>query len=188
MSGILTKETAEVVASVGSNRLKEFFLSWKNEHLSLKSMRSWSAFCDKTKFSLPKIADTLSRFKSNLLYWQTNYVVIFLILVIYCIITNPWFLLIVGLCGGMWGYIFHWKKDPIKLGNYEVTERQKTIILSVVTALLFYLASVGNTIFWLLGASITVVVFHALFYIPTEESEYDTMFNASFDQQQQPPV
>jgi len=59
----------------------------------------------------------------------------------------------------------------------------------VVTALLFYLASVGNTIFWLLGASVTVVVFHALFYIPTEESEYDTMFNASFDQQQQqPPV
>lgn len=81
MENLINKDTAEVVAQVGTNRLKEMFSKWKNERM--QSMKSWSLFCDKTKLSFPKITDIVSRLKSNLIYFQTNYVIVFLVLGIY---------------------------------------------------------------------------------------------------------
>jgi hypothetical protein len=79
----LTKEATEAVAAAGTNRLKEMFLRWKDETFSFKSMRSWSVFCDRSKLSLPKVGDIFVRVKSNLVHFQTNYVIIFVLLVVY---------------------------------------------------------------------------------------------------------
>jgi len=178
MENLITSETANVVATAGTNRIKEMFNKWKDENLSLKSMRSWSAFCDKTKFSLPKVTELWSRLRNNLTYFQTNYIAVFLILVVYCIITNPWFLISMAVCGGLWVYVFHWRKEAIKIRSREITDREKSIALGIVTVILFYLAGVTSSIFWLFGATITVTLIHALFYIPFEENHFD--FNVSF--------
>jgi len=179
----ITSQAAAAVASAGTSRVKEIFTTWKNENLNLKSMRTWGGFCDKTKLSLPKVTEIHIRLKSNLMYFQTNYIAVFALLLLYSIITNPWFLIVVGLCGGLWLYIFHYRAEPILVRGREVTSREKTIGLSVVTGLLFYIAGITNSIFWLLGASIAVTALHALFYTPVEESDFD--FNSSFPAGQQ---
>jgi len=179
----LTSQAAAAVASAGTNRVKEIFVNWKNENLNLKSMRAWGGFCDRSKLSIPKFTEIHIRLKSNLSYFQTNYIAVFALLLIYCIITNPWFLLVVGLCGGFWLYIFHYRAEPIMVRGHEVTSREKTIGLTVVTLFLFYIAGVTNSIFWLLGASIAVTLLHALFFTPVEESDFD--FHSTFPPGQQ---
>lgn len=81
--------------------------------------------------------------------------------------------------------MFHVRTEPIRVFNREVTAREKAISLGareylsvrtlkyVVTLVLFYLAGVTSSIFWLLGATITVTLIHSLFYIPIEENEFD---------------
>jgi len=176
----ISKTAAEAVAAAGTNRIKEIFSKWKQDTLSTNSLRSWSVFCSKTKFSFPKVTEAPQRLKTNLTYFQTNYIVVFGLIVLYSIISNPWFLLALGVVGGGWAYVFHVRKEPIFLGSHEVTDREKMVVLGVVTIITFWFASVSNTIFWLIGATLTVVNGHALFFTPIED-EID--FNTSFGEQ-----
>jgi hypothetical protein len=47
-----TNSAVELAATFGANKVKEVLGSWKDERL--KTMKSWSVFCDRNKFSLPK--------------------------------------------------------------------------------------------------------------------------------------
>jgi len=174
----LSQQAADAVATAGVNRFKEMLNKWKEETFSFKSMKSWSSFCDRSKFALPKVTEIFARMKSNLSHFRLNYLLVFFLIVIYCIITNPWFLFTVGLVSGLWLYAFHWRKEAIKVFNHEVTSNEKTIALASVSILLFWFGSVSSTIFWLVGCTITVVSLHALFYTPHEETDFD--FNTSF--------
>jgi len=182
MENIIAKEAATAVATAGSSRVKEILSNWYQEKLSIKSMRHWSAFCDKKKFSLPKITEILTRLKGNVVYFQTNYIAVFLLLLLYCVITNLWFLLSIGVCGGLWFYVFYVRAEPIKILNHEVTSREKTIFISAVAIILFYFAGVTSSIYWLGAITITVTLLHALFHIPQEENDFD--FNTSFSEGQ----
>jgi len=77
MENIIAKEAATAVATAGSSRVKELMSNWYKENISIKSMRNWSIFCDKKKFTLPKITEILTRLKSNVVYFQTNYIAVF---------------------------------------------------------------------------------------------------------------
>lgn len=74
-----------MINNITNNRFKEIFNKWKEENLSLKSMKPWSIFGNKDQFSLPKITDIPKRLKNNLIYFQTNYIIIFSILMIYSV-------------------------------------------------------------------------------------------------------
>lgn len=65
------------------NRVKQAFFSWKTERG--KNLRKWGNFFDKSRFSIPKkSSQVLSRLKKNVKYFQTNYILIFLLLTLYC--------------------------------------------------------------------------------------------------------
>jgi len=152
---------------MGTNRLKDMFSQWKQDRMG--SMRSWGLFCDRSKFGPPKVSEVYSRMKNNVQYFQTNYVLVFVLLVIYCVLTNPLFLL--GLCaiGAMWIYVFYWRTQPIVLFSHEITAKEKTIAIGLLSLLLCYWAEVGNVLFWLFGATITLVLLHALFHKHADE-------------------
>jgi len=170
---------SEGLGSAGFGRAKELFFSWKTERG--KNLRKWGSFMDRSKFSLPKPTHIPYRIKTNLSFFQTNYVIVFLILTLYCIITNPLFLLAILFCLGLYIYLFYWRSQPLKMGTHIVTDKEKTIFISLITLVLFYWASVGSTIFWLLGASLTIILLHALFFNPAEEASEDFIdFNSSF--------
>lgn len=80
----LNNAAAQGIASAATTRVREMFNKWREEKLSLKSMRSWGEFTDKTQFSLPKITEAHTRLKNNLIFYQTNYVVVFFVLTLYC--------------------------------------------------------------------------------------------------------
>jgi len=162
------------------NRVKQAFFSWKTERG--KNLRKWGNFFDKSRFSIPKkSSQVLSRLKKNVKYFQTNYILIFLLLTLYCIITNPFFLFVIGICIGLYLYAFYWRSAPFKIGSHIVTDKEKAISVATITLILFYFASVGSTIFWLLGATISVILIHSLFYNPSDEANEEFLdFNSSF--------
>lgn len=75
-----------VVANGGFQLVSSFMSSqlstWKDERL--KTLRPISEFTDKTRFAPPSPTQIFTRLKTNLFYFQSNYVAVFLILAIYC--------------------------------------------------------------------------------------------------------
>lgn len=171
MDNLITKEAATAVATAGGNRLKDLFVAWKDERL--KSVKSWAQFSDKTKFGPPKPTEIIVRLKSNVAYFLSNYIVLFFVLALYCIITNPFFLFSIAISVLLYFYVFKWRVEPIVIAGHTATDRVKLGIVAAVSLFLFWYASVGNTIFWLIGATGVVVFFHALLYTPVEENDFD---------------
>eukprot|EP01118_Nematostelium_gracile_P007422 TRINITY_DN2419_c0_g1_i1.p1 TRINITY_DN2419_c0_g1~~TRINITY_DN2419_c0_g1_i1.p1 ORF type:complete len:180 (+),score=46.80 TRINITY_DN2419_c0_g1_i1:154-693(+) len=176
MMNDVSNQAAAAVAAAGTNKIKEMFTKWKEENFTNRSMRSWTVFCSKNKFSVPKVADIANRLKTNFIYFQINYVCIFGLLTLYAILTNLWFLVAIAFVGGMWSYGLNY---PAQIRGRDLTQQEKSIGLAVVTLVVFWLASVSNTIFWLIGATLTTVTAHALFFSPVEEEvDFESTFGA----------
>jgi len=164
--------------STSTNKVTELVGKWRRDQTQFQPMRSWSLFCDRSKFSFPKIIDLVGRIRSNVLYFQTNYITILLFLILYCIITDFMFLVILIICSAFWIYAFYWRQDPIYLFRHQISSNEKIIFLIILSLILFYYSSFGVTLFWLIGVFVTVVFAHATFTIPHEENDFD--FNTSF--------
>eukprot|EP00026_Physarum_polycephalum_P019785 Phypoly_transcript_21968.p1 GENE.Phypoly_transcript_21968~~Phypoly_transcript_21968.p1 ORF type:complete len:194 (+),score=14.75 Phypoly_transcript_21968:70-582(+) len=107
-------------------------LTQRVKALGLKSQRGWPEFVGgKEKYTVPSPKDVPTRVKENLLYFQTNYIILFLILCIYCVITSPLFLISFLLIVGLWVYFMVVRTTPITIGSRVVTDQQRTIGLSI---------------------------------------------------------
>ncbi|EGG13931.1 PRA1 family protein 1 [Cavenderia fasciculata] len=138
-----------------SSKVKEF------KDSRLQNARDWKQFIGKReKYSLPRPSDTGSRVKENLQYFQTNYFILFFIFATYVIITKPLFLfllLTLALITIYMNYI-----------NTELSEIQKKIAYGIqIFVSIYFLLSAGSSIVWLIGASLSIVLLHATFHVPT---------------------
>jgi hypothetical protein len=105
------------------------------------------------------------RFLKNVEYFRSNYLFVFFILMIYCVLTSPFLLLAIAASAGA-SYLVTLKhrESPIKLFNYTLSSRQLYGAVAVGSFPLFYLAGAGSAVFWVLGASLFVVGMHATTY------------------------
>lgn len=69
-------------ANFVTSLLSSQFSAWRDERL--KTFRPISEFTDKTRFALPPPTQIYSRLKTNLYYFQSNYVAVFVLLALYC--------------------------------------------------------------------------------------------------------
>ncbi|EDW36273.1 GL17704 [Drosophila persimilis] len=139
------------------------------------AMRPWSVFFNvhnfKTAVSMPRLT---SRVKRNLSYFQSNYIFVFIVLMIYCLITSPLILLVLAgaalLC-----HRVRSRNVNITVMGTQMTPRQQLIAVNLGATPLLFLVGAGALLFWTLGASFFVIAFHAIFYnidaIVTEENE-----------------
>ncbi|PRP86171.1 hypothetical protein PROFUN_05687 [Planoprotostelium fungivorum] len=162
----------------GMSTLKDRFSTWKNENVSMRQLKSWSLFTKKTAFSIPKPNEVVHRVKANLMFFQTNYIAILIGLSLYSILTNMALLFAIVAVAGLAGYLLYWRTAPLVVGSRQVTDREKLIGIGAVAVLLLWLTSATETIFWILGVTLTVVALHSLLYSPAEENDFD--FNTSY--------
>ncbi|GBP46397.1 Prenylated Rab acceptor protein 1 [Eumeta japonica] len=78
-------------------------------------------------------------------------------------ITTP--LLLIAIVASFFGY----KKltagpNNWKIGGWEITKSQQYVVVAAGCMALCWLAGAGAVLFWVLGASVTVVALHASFY------------------------
>lgn len=118
----LSQLTGEIVAAVDEEQKSKPGLlptspAAAKEWLSQKkqSIRPWKQFVNFNRFSVPKnIGDASARVVQNVEHFQSNYLFVFIGLILYCILTSP--LLLIAIVAGMGGaYIIRLKSAEGKI-------------------------------------------------------------------------
>merc|ERR1712048_1026151 len=130
------------------------------------NLRPVGTFFNTANFQIPPSAGRLSkRLYKNVEYFQSNYVMVFLVLVLYCLISSPLLLIVMAATGGA-GYIAGLKNAERKLSiaGHEVSLAQQYGLIGVCSIPFFLIAGAGGVVFWVLGASLFFITGHAAFY------------------------
>ncbi|XP_058812301.1 prenylated Rab acceptor protein 1 [Topomyia yanbarensis] len=148
---------------------------WDLLRLTRQNVRPWSEFLQtanfKTVANIPRLTNRIIR---NLGYFQSNYLFVFLGLIVYCLLTSPLILIVLGAvfyaC-----YKIKQANAPVAFFARQLNTNQQCIAVNIAAIPLLYLAGAGAVMFWVLGASFFVISLHAAFYnidaIVTEDTE-----------------
>jgi len=131
-----------------------------------EEVRPWTTFVKTSNFNVPQSPPKLTkRFYKNIEHFQSNYVFVFLILFLYCLITSPMLLIVMAISGGVSYYLSVKNTDrKIILGGREVSLAQQYGVVAVCSIPMFLFAGAGAVVFWVIGASFFVICLHASFY------------------------
>merc|ERR1711997_727864 len=159
-SSLLGGMSLPVPVSLSQPALKEWFGKRR------ANLRPVGTFFNTANFQVPPSAGRLSkRLYKNVEYFQSNYVCVFLVLVLYCLITSPLLLIVIAAAGGAC-YIAGVKNQDRKLSiaGHEVSLAQQYGLVAVCSVPFFIWAGAGGIVFWVLGASMVFITAHAAFY------------------------
>lgn len=131
------------------------------------SLRSWASFLDFSRMRTP--ISTLQwsrRLTRNVDHFQANYLCVFFILVIYCILSSPLLLLAIAMCLLALYAVTSWRNSdqPFRLFGITLTINQMYMVIGLASFPLFWLAGAGSAVFWVLGASFVFIGIHASLY------------------------
>lgn len=126
------------------------------------NLKPISEFLDIKRLSKPQnFAEVQSRVNYNLAYFSSNYAVVFVMLSIYSLITNPWLLFdIIFVSFGMW-FIGKMGGNDLEIGTFKATTSQLYTGLLCIAVPIGFFASPFSTILWLIGASGVSILGHA---------------------------
>jgi len=112
--------------------------------------------------------------KNNLVYFQSNYFLLFLVLCIYSALMEPIFLIGIAIITFIWIYNLKYRNTPFIIRDKEIPERFVSIILLIVSLLILYITSPnwGSVVQWLFVATTALVFLHSLLYTPRPVDEF----------------
>ncbi|XP_076047513.1 prenylated Rab acceptor protein 1-like isoform X2 [Oratosquilla oratoria] len=117
------------------------------------NVRPWTLFVNTGKFKAPaSVQRWTKRIAKNVDYFQSNYVFVFIVLIIYCLITSP--LLLIAIAAALGGcHIISLKNAEKKLviGGHEVPLVHQYAVMGIISLPVFYWAGAGAVLFWVLG-------------------------------------
>ncbi|XP_076367015.1 prenylated Rab acceptor protein 1 isoform X1 [Tachypleus tridentatus] len=131
-----------------------------------ENIRPWNYFFDIQKFKMPSsMSQSTKRVVKNIEQFQSNYFFVFIVLILYCLLTSPMLLIAVAVGLGAC-YIISLRNAEHKfhIFGHELTLAQQYGIVSIISFPLFYMAGAGSAVFWVLGASFFFIMLHAIFY------------------------
>lgn len=128
------------------------------------NLKPISEFLDLKRLSKPaNFSEVQSRVNYNLSYFSSNYAIVFVMLILYSLLTNLVLLFVIVLViGGMYG-IGKLQGQDLVLGSTQVTTSQLYTGLLVIAVPLGIYASPIPTALWLIGATGVTVLGHASF-------------------------
>ena len=146
--------------------LQNRFESLQSTSLSNRwaNLKPFSEFLDIKRLSKPQdFGDVQSRVNYNLSYFSSNYIVVFLMLSIYSLLTNLLLLFVIVLVvGGLWG-IGKLQGRDLDVGFARATPSQLYTGLLILAVPLGFWASPISTVLWLIGATGVSIIGHASF-------------------------
>merc|ERR1711923_30193 len=130
------------------------------------NLRPFGTFFNTSNFQVPPSAGRLSkRLYKNVEYFQSNYVLVFLVLVLYCLISSPWLLIVIAAAGGASYYASSRNADrKLSIAGHEVSLFHQYGLIALWSIPFFLWAGGGGAVFWVLGASMFFITGHAAFY------------------------
>lgn len=117
------------------------------------TIRPWGTFVDQQRFSRPRnVGELCQRLVRNVEYYQSNYVFVFLGLILYCVVTSPMLLVALAVFFGAC-YILYLRtlQSKLVLFGREVSPAHQYALAGGVSFPFFWLAGAGSAVFWVLG-------------------------------------
>ncbi|XP_066955208.1 prenylated Rab acceptor protein 1-like isoform X2 [Macrobrachium rosenbergii] len=131
-----------------------------------ESVRPWMVFVNTHNFKVPhSFQRWTNRVVKNVDHFQSNYMFIFIGLIIYCLITSPLLFFAVFLSLALCYFLSLRNVDKkIIVGGHEVALGHQFAAVGVLSVPVFYMAGAGAVLFWVIGATFFVIAIHASFY------------------------
>lgn len=170
LATIQNVNVGNIVEQLNVENIKESFQSLQSKFSNIKSPQE---FFDVRHFSKPSnFTELQQRVSYNLNYFQTNYILIILMLSIYALITNMLLLFVILLTSGGLILINKLRGENLTILNSTITTSQLYTTLMIIAIPLGFLASPISTMMWLIGSSTVCVFSHASFM----EKPIETVF------------
>jgi len=145
----------------------------------LSNLRPVSEFFNHRQISRPtNMNQTTERISYNTRYFAGNYGIVIAILAVYALLTNYYLLIAIGFLFGGFAAINKFAPEPTQVGDYVITQKGLYIALFVIGIPMLYIAAPLSTLFWIIGASLFCILFHASIMEPGVESEYSNVAGA----------
>ncbi|CAF1926461.1 hypothetical protein Bca4012_070861 [Brassica carinata] len=143
----------------------EYITRTNNHHHvrpGLATRRSWKQMLDLGSFHFPrKIASVITRIKTNIVYFQTNYTIAVLFSVFLSLIWKPFALLILLALIGAWLFLYFLRDEPLIVFDREIDHRVVLIVMSVLTLSVLFLTDAKLNIAVAVVAGVVVILLHA---------------------------
>ncbi|CAF0926429.1 unnamed protein product [Brachionus calyciflorus] len=138
-----------------------------------ENLKPWTEFASFSKFKKPNSPTQLGgRLFKNILYFQSNYLFVFIFLAIYCVLTSPFLLFaFMAFAGGLYIVNLKFKEGSLKIFGKEMGMAQLYMGAGFCSLPLFLIAGAGSAVFWIIGASFFVIALHASFYSREEQED-----------------
>ena len=156
----------QIPLDIIKSRFSERFSSVQSQSIGSRfaNLRPISEFFDVKRLSKPaNFGEVQSRVNYNLSYFSSNYAVVFVMLSIYSLLSNPLLLFVIILVtGGLYG-ISKLEGRDLDVGFLRATPSQLYTALLIVAVPLGIWGSPIATALWLIGATGVTVLGHASF-------------------------
>jgi len=132
-------------------------------------IRPWSEFADQKAFSAPvSMQEWTKRLLKNIEHYQANYIITFMLLMVYCILTSP--LLLIALAVSATGSYVVSKHEGqnLVIGGKQIPPQLRYGLVGLISFPLLFIAGVGAALFWTLGVTATLIGGHASFRLAPE--------------------
>lgn len=166
-TNLKTSSKSAMAVNLSNIKVRDWFQRQRD------SIKPWSEFLNSKKFRPPKsVALGGTRILKNVASFQSNYLFVFLGLLIFCLLTSPVLLIAMAACLGAC-YIINLKNadKKIVIMGKEVSLAQQYAAVGVLSFPLFWVAGAGSAVFWVIGASLFCVLLHASMYSGGDEQD-----------------
>ena len=107
--------------------------------------------------------------QKNLNYFKINYMIATMGILSAFILYHPSSLLILSAISAAWAYVFMICQEPLKIGEREVSSREKMLGMTGLSALIiFFLSSAGTYIFSGMGVALLGIGAHSAARVPDD--------------------
>ncbi|XP_050232359.1 PRA1 family protein F3-like [Mercurialis annua] len=148
-----TSTNLDYISSRAKQRLKE----------GLATRRSWKQMFNYHSFNLPKtFQESLTRMKTNTVYFRMNYAIIVLVILFLSLLYHPISMIVFVVMAAAWVILYFMRDEPLVVLGRLVDDRVVMIVLAVLTVGFLILSGVTLNVLSSLLIGVVVVVVHGV--------------------------
>ncbi|KAI6670903.1 hypothetical protein NL676_005788 [Syzygium grande] len=169
-----TAAAAAAAASTGSTvaSLRAFLSRLSSStRRALSGRRPWPELLDRSAFARPRsLADAASRIRRNASYFRVNYLALLAVVLALSLLSHPFSLLTLLSLLAAWIllYAFRPSDQPLVLLGRAFSDRETLAVLSLLTAVVVFLTSVGSLLISASMVGLAIVAAHGAFRDPED--------------------
>jgi len=163
----------------GEEKKTSFMASWSNISMpgnvgtvlqqQREKIRPWAEFADQKAFAAPvSMQEWTKRLLKNIEHYQANYIITFMLLMVYCILTSPLPLIALAVSATGSYVVSKHEGQQLVIGGKTIPPQFRYALVGLISFPLLFIAGVGAALFWTLGVTATLIGGHASFRLAPE--------------------